>query len=164
MNDREELKRIVRNFIENQEGHNSAFPTDPLVSFEDMWFVSYGYESQFTISGFGATPNEAFESFVTNWNSLNGFKGIKENMLEVKMLKDKVLSFVEQQSGYPGKHEKIKAWGGNFEWVALYGEDAKSGVAGVGSAPALAFENFVNSWNELKGFEWISNNRSEIPT
>ena len=34
-------------------------------------------------------------------------------------------------------------------------ENERSGISGVGATPDGAFNDFIRSWKELNGFEWI---------
>jgi hypothetical protein len=37
----------------------------------------------------------------------------------------------------------------------------QAGIAGFGNTAEDAYKDFIGSWNELKGFEWIKNNKNK---
>jgi len=76
-------------------------------------------------------------------------------------LKQRVMDYVRSQPGYNAKdHEALDAFCEDKEnYMVIYGEDLMAGIAGVGETPDLAFNDFVRSWKELNGFDWIKKNR-----
>lgn len=162
MNEQQVLKQKVKDFVEQQTGYNAAYQCEPSVSYEGLWVVNYGFETQFTISGHGDASDKAYENFVLNWGASNGFKGIRDAMHELKKLKEEVLTFVEQQEGYPGLHENIRAWAGGPEWIVVYGENIEVGIAGVGTGPSEAYEDFLRNWSLLNGFARFRKDSVEV--
>lgn len=77
---------------------------------------------------------------------------------KLKFLKEKILRFVEAQEGFPGFHQPIQVFGGGQEYVVIYGPNFQRGITGIGSNPMNAYEEFVRSWVELRGFNWINSN------
>jgi L-arabinose isomerase len=79
-------------------------------------------------------------------------------------LKKRVIEFVKSQEGYDEtEHEKLRAFCENKNTFAVtYGDNIVEGIAGFGETPDLAFEDFVRSWNELNGFEWLRNNKNRF--
>jgi hypothetical protein len=77
-------------------------------------------------------------------------------------LKQRVIDFAKSQPGYNQKeHEKLTAFCEDKNTFAVtYGHNIVEGIAGFGETPELAFEDFVRSWKELDGFEWIRYNKS----
>jgi hypothetical protein len=75
-----------------------------------------------------------------------------------------VIDFVKSQEGYDQKeHEDLTAFCEDKNTFAVtYGHNIVEGIAGFGATPDFAFEDFVRSWNELKGFEWLRNNKSRF--
>jgi hypothetical protein len=80
-------------------------------------------------------------------------------------LKQRVVDFVKFQEGYDAKeHEKMSAFCEDRNTFAVtYGLNIVEGIAGFGETPDLAFKDLVKSWHELKGFDWLRNNKSKFP-
>jgi len=83
---------------------------------------------------------------------------------EQEKLKQRVLEFVKTQKGYNEKdHEKLRAFCEDKNtYGVVYGEDIQTGIAGFGDTPELAFDDFVRSWNQFNGFEWIIQNKRNL--
>jgi hypothetical protein len=80
---------------------------------------------------------------------------------DLEQLKNKVRTFVQHQAGYElYKNENLTVWCDDTQTIAVvFGPDVQVGIAGFGSDVDAAYKDFERSWNELKGFEWIANNK-----
>lgn len=76
-------------------------------------------------------------------------------------LEKKVIEFVKSQPESDKKPlEKIKASFDDPEtYMVIYGDNLWDGIGGTGPSPADAYSDFVRSWKELKGFEWIEKHK-----
>jgi hypothetical protein len=83
---------------------------------------------------------------------------------EKEKLKQRVLEFVKTQKGYNEKnYEKLQAFCENKKtYCVIYGEGLQTGIAGYGDTTELAFDDFVRSWNQFNGFEWINKNKKML--
>ncbi|HKH60016.1 MAG TPA: hypothetical protein VKA49_04240 [Flavitalea sp.] len=159
------LRRKVLRFVESQSGYTGNLETDLRVDWMNNFHIAYGFDSDlsdntdFVLRGLGMTIDEAYENFVINWNEVKGFEGLREQFEEVRDLEDKVLSFIQQQEGFAGHHERLHVRGSIDEWIINYGENAIHGIIGKGCTPDDAYVNFMDAWFQLKGFQWITNRR-----
>ena len=76
-------------------------------------------------------------------------------------LRNLVLKFIKTELGYNLETlEKIHVFCENSEvYTVIYGQDAMAGIMGLGQSVEEAFNDFVRSWSDLNGFEWINNNK-----
>ena len=75
-------------------------------------------------------------------------------------LRKMVAEFLKAQPGYnPENPEKLWASSKNDSYTVIYGKDEMAGIMGFGDNVDSAFSDFVRSWNQLKGFEWIKKNK-----
>ncbi len=79
-------------------------------------------------------------------------------------LKQRVLDFVKMQKGYNAKnYEELEAFCEDEDtYGVVYGEDLQAGIAGFGDTAELAYDDFVRSWNQFNGFEWIKDYKYTI--
>lgn len=84
--------------------------------------------------------------------------------METDKLKARVLSFIKNEPGYDKiRGEELKVtYSMTDDFFILLGENIQIGVAGFGETPDLAFDDFVRSWKEFGGAEWIKNNRVRL--
>jgi hypothetical protein len=71
-------------------------------------------------------------------------------------LQKKVLQFVQKQPGYT--HQELKVMCDKTDFFILYGGSLKAGIAGFGTTPECAFDDFMASWHRAKGEKWIEMN------
>ena len=78
-------------------------------------------------------------------------------------LQKMVLDFVKKDEGYnKTRKQKLKVHCDDKNtWGVIYGENLMEGIAGYGETPELSFADFVRSWKQLKGFEWIANKKGK---
>ena len=76
-------------------------------------------------------------------------------------LKQRVLEFVRTQQEYNEKlYEDLQVFCiQKAGCMIIFGKNERSGISGVGATPDGAFNDFIWSWKELNGFEWIEKNR-----
>lgn len=81
--------------------------------------------------------------------------------METDKLKARVLSFIQNEPGYDKiEDEELKvSYSLTDQFFILLGEDLQIGLAGFGETPDKAFNDFVRSWKEFGGVEWIEKNR-----
>ena len=80
---------------------------------------------------------------------------------QIEKLRNKVLSFLKDQPGYEKfSGEKVHAFQEDLRDIGVvFGSNMQAGIAGFGSNEDQAYEDFVRSWYEFKGFEWIEANK-----
>ncbi len=89
---KEALKEDVLRFIESEPGYNPDEVEEITVTSQsgETWSILYGESIQMGIMGLGETPGKAFEDFIKQWRSYNGFEWIKKS----RMLQDPDGTFV----------------------------------------------------------------------
>jgi hypothetical protein len=83
---------------------------------------------------------------------------MNENLDE---LKNKVLSFLEGQPGFElYKNEELRAFREDRKDLGvIFGRNLQAGIAGFGEDVDKTYDDFVHSWKEFHGFEWLNQNR-----
>lgn len=76
-----ELKKRVIEFIQTQPGYDQIKNESVTVTYSesDDFFILAGDNIQEGISGFGETPDLAFDDFVENWERWKGAEWIVKN-------------------------------------------------------------------------------------
>jgi hypothetical protein len=80
---------------------------------------------------------------------------------EIATLRNKVLAFLKKQPGYERySSENLRAFQEDRKTIGVtFGDNIQAGIAGFGSTVDEGYADFVRSWGEFNGFEWIKENK-----
>jgi len=91
---------------------------------------------------------DAVRSRIGNFDSSDLVDSISKQFdisWQVEQVKQEFLSIAYEMQRPSTIYKPVLYIDGN-QWVALYGEDLQSGVAGYGDSPAKAFTDFDKEW------------------
>jgi hypothetical protein len=76
-------------------------------------------------------------------------------------LESKVRGFLEAQPGFElYKNEPLRAFCEDPQYLGvIFGDDLQAGIGGLGEDVDKTYNDFVRSWNELQGFQWLKQNK-----
>ncbi|MGN6265431.1 MAG: hypothetical protein ACTHM5_07135 [Ginsengibacter sp.] len=79
---------------------------------------------------------------------------------QIEKLRNEVVSFIKDQPGYEKfDPETLGAFQDGTAIGVLFGDNLQDGIAGFGINEDEAYEDFVRSWHDLNGFEWMKANK-----
>jgi hypothetical protein len=76
-NDKEELKQLVIEYLQNKPSYNPNENLTVMCDNGNVYFILYGEDLQSGVAGFGKTTEKAFEDFKCNWDKYKSNAGVK---------------------------------------------------------------------------------------